>query len=289
MGAFCSAIITETNSVASVRDTLQAVEFLTRANQQDAPGKSPIWYPWKSETLEKQRYPCRWRRSPKRELPFDAPGGDLGVGKTLCTCGSTKSHRNATRLSCQGSSRRSPDARTWRDRSPRIFRHTGPHSRIFHNRIAGRTCYHATSSMHSQFARPHRTLKQPLVLNMAKARRQAVFLTAHHPAGKRTLTISHTEYKARRAPGCARVACPQLRVATITDNGVVQVWCIRAHIRNARQILRLEDVQKTLIGPPKKACGKSTELLDPDTQLTVPSSSTNLLEQSSLVPSRFLV
>ena len=51
MGALCSAIIPETNTVASVRDTLQAVEFLTRTNQQR---------------------------------------------------GYTKSHRNPTRLSCQG-------------------------------------------------------------------------------------------------------------------------------------------------------------------------------------------
>ena len=52
MGAFCYPIITETNTVASVRDNLQAVDFLTSANQQDAPGKSPIWYTWRSETLE---------------------------------------------------------------------------------------------------------------------------------------------------------------------------------------------------------------------------------------------
>ena len=55
MGAFCFAIIPETNTVAGVRDTLQAVEFLTRANQQHATGKSPIWYTWRSETLKKKQ------------------------------------------------------------------------------------------------------------------------------------------------------------------------------------------------------------------------------------------
>ena len=34
--------------------------------------------------------------------------------------------------------------------------------------------------------RPHRTLNQPLVMNVAKARRQAVFLKQHHLAGLRT-------------------------------------------------------------------------------------------------------
>ena len=52
MSAFCPAVLTQTNNVAIVRDTLQVVEFLTSANKQDAPGKSPIWYTWKSETLE---------------------------------------------------------------------------------------------------------------------------------------------------------------------------------------------------------------------------------------------
>ena len=67
-------------------------------------------------------------------------------------------------------------------------------------------------------------------------------------AREHLLGISDTEYIAQRAPGCARVACPQLRVAAITDKGVVQVRYIRAHIRNTRQILRPEDAQKTLIG-----------------------------------------
>ena len=61
------------------------------------------------------------------------------------------------------------------------------------------------------------------------------------------LGISDTEYIARRAPVGACVACPQLRIAAITDNGVVQVRYTRAGIRNTREILRPEDVQKTLI------------------------------------------
>ena len=96
--------------------------------------------------------------------------------------------------------------------------------------------------LHCQCTRPRRTLNQLLVLNMAKARKQAVFLT------QRLLGISDTEYIALRAPACARVACQQLHIAATTDNGVVQVWYKRAHIRNARQILSPEDVQKTLIG-----------------------------------------
>ena len=35
--------VTETNTFASVRDTLQVVESLTSANQQDATGQSLIW------------------------------------------------------------------------------------------------------------------------------------------------------------------------------------------------------------------------------------------------------
>ena len=101
MGTFCSTIITETNTVASVRDTLPAVEFLTSANQPHTPGRAPSGKPGERDT-GKQRHPCRWQRSPKR--------------KTLCTCGCTKSHRNTTRLSSQGSSRRTPAARPWRDR-----------------------------------------------------------------------------------------------------------------------------------------------------------------------------
>ena len=60
--------------------------------------------------------------------------------------------------------------------------------------------------------------------------------------------MADTEYIARRAPGCARDAGQQLRIAAITDNEVVQVWYMEAHIRNARGMLRPEDVQKTLIG-----------------------------------------
>ena len=67
-----------------------------------------------------------------------------------------------------------------------------------------------------------------------------------------------------RATGWARVACAQMRVAVITDNRVVQVRYIKTHVRNTRRILRPEVVR--------------TELQDPDTQLTLPSSPSNLLE-----------
>ena len=67
MGALCSAIIPETNTVAMVCDTLLVVESLTSANQQGALGKSTSLL----------RRPCRWQRSTKR--------------KTLYTCGETKS------------------------------------------------------------------------------------------------------------------------------------------------------------------------------------------------------
>ena len=52
VGALCSALVPETSTVAIVRDTLQIVEFLTTAKQQDAPKKSPIWKTCRSETLE---------------------------------------------------------------------------------------------------------------------------------------------------------------------------------------------------------------------------------------------
>ena len=52
-----------------------------------------------------KQYPTvRWQRSPK--------------GKILCPCDCTKSHRNPTRPSCPGSSRRTSAGRTWGYRRP---------------------------------------------------------------------------------------------------------------------------------------------------------------------------
>ena len=55
MDAFCSAVITKTNTVASVRNILQAVELLTSATQQQAPGKSPIRHTWNGNVARKAR------------------------------------------------------------------------------------------------------------------------------------------------------------------------------------------------------------------------------------------
>ena len=85
---------------------------------------------------------------------------------------------------------------------------------------------HNVSHPHCRCTRARRALNQPLVLNLAKACRQAVFLTQQHLLARgRWLGISDAENIARRAPGGARVTSPQLR-----------------------EILRLDDAQKTLIG-----------------------------------------
>ena len=72
MGAFFSAIVTETTTVVSAHDTLGVVEFLTRANQRHIPGKSPIWTPGRPDT-GKERRTCRWQRRPKHKTrcPFE--------------------------------------------------------------------------------------------------------------------------------------------------------------------------------------------------------------------------
>ena len=73
-----------------------------------------------------------------------------------------------------------------------------------------------------------------------------------------------------------------MRVAALTDNGVVQFQYVRTY---TRELLRPEDVRKILVDSRAKVGGKYTEWLPSDAQLTVPSSPTNLLEQSSLVSS----
>ena len=96
---------------------------------------------------------------------------------------------------------------------------------------------------------PRCLLNHPWVLDIAQAHSQAVWL-----ARENSLGIFSTEYIAQRAPGCVRVSSLQLRVAAITNNGVVQFQCIRAYIRNARELL--------------KVGGKYTERLPSDAQLT---------------------
>ena len=98
MGAFCAALVTETKHRRKC-----ARHPPTRRIPDQCKPAARTWEGSHLENLEerdtgKQRHPCRWHRSPKR--------------KTLCTCDCTKSHRNPTRLSCQGSNRRPPAART---------------------------------------------------------------------------------------------------------------------------------------------------------------------------------
>ena len=256
MGALCSAIITETNTVASVRDTLQAVEFVTSANQQDAPGKSPIWYTWRSETLENSAIHVAFN------VARNARGGDLGVGKTLCTRGctefpsqsdTTELPRLKSTLACCSHVERPPLVQE----SFFIQVHTAGSSTMELPLARGTTQLLSSAlSMHTSTPYSESTFGA----EHGKGSQQAVFLT------QRLLGISDTEYIALRAPACARVACQQLLIAATTDNVVVQAWYIRAHIRNARQILSPEDVQKDSHWThPKKTCGKSTELVYPDT------------------------
>ena len=93
-----------------------------------------------------------WQRSPK--------------GKTMSQCGCTKYHRNPTRLNCQGSSRRTPAARTWG------YRHTSKNCSSYTSTQLDLPQWNSRSYMkphnvfhpHCRCTRSHRTLNQPLVL-----------------------------------------------------------------------------------------------------------------------------
>ena len=65
---------------------------------QHAPGKSPIWFSWKTCSV------------------IHVAGNVVRSARHCPRMDFQKSHRNPTRLSCQGSSQRTPAARTWGDR-----------------------------------------------------------------------------------------------------------------------------------------------------------------------------
>ena len=131
----------------------------------------PIWLYLEEQDTGKQRHPCRWQRSP------------------LCTCGCTEtpSQSDTTELArlksahpCGSHVGRPPSVRE-------------PFVKPVHTAgspTTERLLAHETTQLHSStlsmHTSTHRALNQSLVLNMEKARRQAVFLTQHHLAGKGT-------------------------------------------------------------------------------------------------------
>ena len=215
MGAFCSAMITETNIVASVRNILQAVEFLNSAHQQPNP-----------------------------------------KGRTLCP----------SRLSCQGSSRRTSAARTWGYRSSKNRRssYTSTQPDLQWN---SRSYVKLHNVFHPQCrcTRSQRTLTQPLVPDEPDKSSQTGCVPDTTPPGWQENVCSASPTPSTQ-PGAHLV----VHVSPVRD-------CAKFSVPKM--------CKRLLSDSHKKICGTFSKWLYPDTQLTAQISPTNFLEQSSLVPS----
>ena len=133
---------------------------------------------------------------------------------------------------------------------------------------------------------PRCSLNQPWVLDIAQARSQAMFLTPYHLAGKRTFAryLLHRVPSPARSWLCVSPPCncvsPQSLTTELSNFSTLEpTSATHVNFSGPKMCERFSLDSRT------KICDKYTEWLPSDAQLTVQSSPTNLLEQSSLVPS----